>query len=328
MNESSGSFSRLDRTGETLTAESLAGTSTTALDRVEINGMLVRTYKVILKGPGGTAIFQASPTVSESRQANYDGYNITHLPADMYAYRNTSGRRFSIQAKLVSRTVAEAKANARYFDLVRSWLLPDFGGTGATPPILKFSAFNNLNIKNLQVVLKSYNFSFPEEVDYIYGDNMSPMPIISTLGIEVDEIYSAEEIVDRKWKLRQSKGGFFEGEDGVGTPTPLLLAGGIASAVNAKASGISSIGSLLEKAQGVISNPIGALGKAINSTNLIDNIKASLPGVNKFVTGLSTSNIVSKGTNVSFSEIAQDLKTAQDSFKRPAPLPPPTIIGP
>lgn len=95
------------------------------------------SYQVTLVGPNGRVVFDASPTLSEDGGANYDGYGIVHLPSSLYAYRNSDGRRFGVTGQFISRNEAEAKRNIAFLDLLRSWRLPDFGSTGATPPILK-----------------------------------------------------------------------------------------------------------------------------------------------------------------------------------------------
>lgn len=160
----------------------------------------INTYKVAVQGPGGVVIFEASSPVTEDRSATYQGFDITHLPTDIPAYKNTGSRKFSITGKLVSRNAAEATANAGYLDLIRSWILPDYGGTGATPPILKFYAYKNNNINGSQVILKQYSMTFPEDVDYIFTGSV-PMPTITTLTLSLDEVYTPEQITAGAWKI-------------------------------------------------------------------------------------------------------------------------------
>lgn len=170
-------------------------------------------YKVRVTGPGGTIVFEASSPFSEGRNANYEGFNIVHLPTSIIAYRNTDGRKFGITGKLVSRTVEEATANASYVDLARTWVLPDFGASGATPPILRIYGYNHINIDGRQVVLRSYGWNFPEEVDYIWQGSQA-MPIIGTLQLDFEEVYSAGQVTGLAWKLAQTSGGSFEGGGG------------------------------------------------------------------------------------------------------------------
>ena len=169
---------------------------------------MINTYKVSISVGEKQVIFEASTPIGESRSANYQGHNILHLPTDILAYQSTSSRHFSIAGKLVSRNSDEAAANALSVDLIRSWILPDFGKSGATPPIVKLKAFNNNNINNVQCVIKSYSINYPDDIDWIYRADI-PMPVICMLSIELEEVYTPQQITNGKWRINLSKGGTF-----------------------------------------------------------------------------------------------------------------------
>jgi hypothetical protein len=152
-------------------------------------------------------MFEASVPVSESRSANYDGHSIVHLPTDIWSYRNTSGRHFSVAGKLVSRNASEMKANLHYIDLIRAWVLPSFGASGSTPPIIKFSAFNNLNIKGVPCIIRSYSINFADDVDWVFDStdpNSAGLPVICFINIELDEAYSPSQVTAGAWKMNTS----------------------------------------------------------------------------------------------------------------------------
>lgn len=161
------------------------------------------SFKVILRGGGSKVIFEASSPVSESASVNYDDFNIVHLPTNIWAFRNSTGRHFSISGKLVSRSVSEANTNASYLNIVRAWKSPDFGNSGATPPIIFLSAYNNKNLTNVPCILRSYSWVYPDEVDYIFTSN-EPMPVIGNLNIDLDEAYSPQQITAGNWKIKLS----------------------------------------------------------------------------------------------------------------------------
>lgn len=166
------------------------------------------SMKVLITGNGALIRFEASAPISESRLANYEGFNIVHLPTSLWAYRNTNGRHFSISGKLVSRTPNEATANAGYLTTVRSWLLPDFGNSGAPPPLVFLSGYSNMQLTEVPCIVLSYNWNFPEDVDYIWGTT-EPMPVIGILSIELEEAYSAEQITNKDWLIETQSGGSF-----------------------------------------------------------------------------------------------------------------------
>ncbi len=96
-------------------------------DRVE------NKYKVKLTNAvqgGGTVSFDASPTVSENRNVNYNSLEPLHAPGQIQVYKNTSSRNFQLSdVRLVSRTIQEAELNLRRLWMLRSWCMPRFGNS-------------------------------------------------------------------------------------------------------------------------------------------------------------------------------------------------------
>lgn len=276
------------------------------------------SYQVTLVGPNGRVVFDVSPTLSEDGGANYDGYSIVHLPTSLYAYRNSDGRRFGLTGQFISRNEAEAKRNIAFLDLLRSWRLPDFGSTGATPPILKLYGYKNKNIDGRQVVLTSYSFSFDSNTDYIYTVKQ-PMPIIGEITIHLSEVYSAEQITAGKWKMDMSSQSGISNSVLTGKLGSLVsnsIGGAIGSAISqGLPDGLSKLASgdgMLSRVGNMIENNIkteipgklagalvGAVGKQILGSSKVQEAVNHLPGVvkNVFVSGANTLiNQVSKST--------------------------------
>jgi hypothetical protein len=216
---------------------------------------------------------------------------------------------------MVSRNANEAGANARYFNLIRQWLLPDFGKTGATPPIVRFSAYDNDNIQNLQAIITSYSFSFPDDVDYIF-DTAEPMPIIGILTVDLEEAWSANQITNGDWRQDPRDGGEFSrvgvpntgGSDSAPIPFASIPSqmdagsfAGLASSSMISARGsISSAGGRLGVSVGVTAGsvlgslPILGSSTPINSSKL--SVSASIKSNNRFSVGvnLNTSTVVNQ----------------------------------
>lgn len=236
-------------------------------------------YKVTIQGPDGVIVFEASSPISESRTANYDGYNIVHLPTDLYSYRNTSGRKFGINGKLVSRTDGEAEVNAYILNCIRRWILPDFGNSGATPPILKLSAYRNNNIKDLNCIIRSYAWDFVDDVDYVWTVK-EPMPVIGVLRMELDEIYSAADITNKKWKINtdqdvapKSVKVTGSGSIGVSTSTSVYYNFGykdkykFPGVATGLPGGLPSIGSILNSAMSAVNKAAGGMIPSMGDVN-------------------------------------------------------------
>ena len=277
-------------------------------------------YKVRITGPGGKITFEASAPISESRQANYDGYNIVHLPTSLVAYRNTDGRRFGVAGKLVSRTPSEAAQNVKHLDLARKWILPDFGSTGATPPILKIYGFNNFNLDGRQVVLRSYTWNFPEDVDYIW-EGGEAMPVIGVLQLDLEEVYSAEQITGGAWDINTAGGGsFMGGSAGNSSSTSLDFA---ASAMHAQGGGIFAPGAMMTVGS-AIENGIKPTVPGMILGAITRNLGGQLlsnPKVQEVVRGLPpvVGNIFVSGSNVLIGQAGKMVTNTVSSMTPPNP---------
>jgi len=249
------------------------------------------TFKVTLSVDDQTVIFEASVQLTEARIASYDDYSIIHLPTTLYAYRNTAGRNFGISGRLVSRNVKEAETNSYYVDLMRSWTLPDFGESGATPPIIKLSAYDNPNIQGIKCILRSYNVTWPDDVDWIY-ESSPPFPTLVSFSVDLNEAYTAEEITAKAWKILVSPvaaindlGGVISvGGSAVGTPDISGLSSqpnfkGIASDTYAN---VQTVGNLITDplkniGNGSTTSTLGINNSADISENIINNNRLSNP---------------------------------------------------
>ena len=304
---------------------------TVQLPPVVVTGKAIASYKVKIVGDGYTVRFEASVPVSESRAANYEGYNIVHLPTSLWAYRNTNGRRFSITGKMVSRTPGEAAANAAYLQTIRSWVLPGFGTTGSTPPIVFLSAYNNQNIKKVPCIIQSYSWTFPDDVDYIF-DTDEPMPVIGTIQLELEEAYSANQISNLAWKISPKSGGEFSytGEPGTGSTAGSI---GVDNSIQQKIAsgtfgGLAGPGQknnfptlggpfslspgMIAKLPSMASNVVRA---ATNSPTLAVLTESGLGLANRFIGG-TPAPVINSNSNVSTPPIAPTPNSVSEAFGR------------
>lgn len=282
------------------------------------------SMKVLITSGSSLVRFEASAPVSESRVANYEGFNIVHLPTSMWAYRNTNGRHFSISGRLVSRTPNEAKANAGYLTTVRSWVLPNFGSTGSTPPIVFLSGYSNTYLTEVPCVVLSYNWTFPDEVDYIF-DTDEPMPVIGMLTIELEEAYSAEQITNGDWQIAAQSGGSFSTigapgsatvDDGAVITSPKYGEnfGGIASS-SISAGSFPTIGSALTSSSMTIAQT--PVNSSIENSSLIISTSASTGlSNNRFISGSSVQNVLNNSTSTSTPTFVSNTSSTVDSFGR------------
>ncbi len=174
-------------------------------------------------------IFEVTPEFRESRQVLYKSIDPLQAPGSIYQFANTASRTFSIEAKLTARSVNEASRNLAYMQYLRSWAMPVFGNVGnnapagedilgAPPAILLLTAYSpgkpslsstnkkvntttingyyvptpayGSNIYNIPVVITSLDIPYPSDVDYIPTVNNYPVPMVTTVSIQLVETHS------------------------------------------------------------------------------------------------------------------------------------------
>lgn len=142
-----------------------------------------------------SVIFHATPEVTEVGTAIWVDFHELRGPASISYYMGSPSRNFSISAKLVSRTTAEANKNLRYVNILRSWRMPyiENGGFGtAEPEVLHLFGYGNV-FRGIPVIVKSLNIELNSETDYIKSSNNSDVPIIWPVSISLQEIHTIND---------------------------------------------------------------------------------------------------------------------------------------
>lgn len=176
--------------------------------------------------PREQVIFEATPEFSESRSIQYKNIDPVHAPGAIYMYAMTNARTFSIQGKLISRSVNEATRNLAYIQYLRTWAMPVFGTVnqqtaapgegilGAPPALLFLTAYSQgnpgaqavaatvpatngspvpaigNNIYQVPVIITQLDIPYPSDVDYIPTINNIPVPTIVTVSLNLVEAHS------------------------------------------------------------------------------------------------------------------------------------------
>lgn len=166
------------------------------------------SYKVTLTADptGDVVIFDAMPDIGESHQAQYDDVQPLQHPGSILKYKTTPSRDWSLSVRLISRTVEEASHNLRMINIIRSWVMPFYGqGTandksttqylGAPPPVLTFKAYGKSVIGPVKCVLTSYQWNWPNDIDYLQTNDVVPVPVpvIMSITLNLRETYSPRE---------------------------------------------------------------------------------------------------------------------------------------
>jgi hypothetical protein len=159
-------------------------------------------------------VFPYTPTLQITHSANYGTYDITHSVYQQHYYVNTPNPIINLTATFTAQDINEAAYSAASLHFLKSMTKGNFGSSdrqtaGTPPPVLLFTAYGHLNFKNVPVVVKSVNWTYLEEVDFVQieTDN-GPISIPSQFLISLDlGVQYPPTQVRREFDIRKYRSG-------------------------------------------------------------------------------------------------------------------------
>lgn len=152
--------------------------------------------------------FRDQPVLTESRAARYSTETILHGIEGFSAFAGTDQRSFELDGRFFCGNEEDIATNNQILHVVRSLVMPDYNGTGAPPTPVRLHAYGRLNIHSLPCLVKSYNITYPNDVDYVTsaaGTEKIIMPVVFTLQISLMEQHSVANL--RKFSLNKFRKG-------------------------------------------------------------------------------------------------------------------------
>jgi hypothetical protein len=133
-------------------------------------------------------IFPYSPQISMSYKANYEAPEIVHTNYKSYFYKNSQVDEIQVTADFTAQDVNEAKymlAVMHFFkSITKMFYGQDINPRGGTPPPLCFlSGYGKHQFSNHPVLVSSFSYTLPNDVDYIRTEIVSAYQGISTPNI-------------------------------------------------------------------------------------------------------------------------------------------------
>lgn len=169
-----------------------------------LTGLLAPLAGSTQSGPAGQMIspdymggvtFPFTPTMQIGHQASYGTYDATHTVYAPNYYINTPSPTISITANFASNDLEEAAYTAAAIQFFKSCTKPDYGmsaklrATAGTPPpilILKAYGKNALHSESTPVIIRSFNYTMQEDVNYVEGDfGILPTMLVMSLELSV-----------------------------------------------------------------------------------------------------------------------------------------------
>lgn len=116
--------------------------------------------------------FPLTPTIQMSHQTSYGQYDVAGSIYQQQYYMNTPNPQISVTAMFASNSASEALYTAAALHFFKACTKSDFGASnpstaGTPPPILKFNAYGVVHARNVPCVLRSFNYTLPEDTDYV-----------------------------------------------------------------------------------------------------------------------------------------------------------------
>lgn len=120
----------------------------------------------------GGVLFPYTPQIQFGTSANYVEMAFDHSNYKQWAYNGSSPNAIVITALFTSQTTAEAKytlAVWHFFNTVtKSYFgIKSPGKAGTPPPVLLFNYLGDYIFNNLPVIVKDYNVTFDNNVNYV-----------------------------------------------------------------------------------------------------------------------------------------------------------------
>jgi hypothetical protein len=178
-------------------------------------------------------VFPTNPTVLVSQEANYNSLHPVHTNYPFWAYQNSQVGQITITANFPVQNSLEARYWIACIHYLRTVTKMNYGrgpGAGEPPPVVKFSGYGDYVFKNVPVVVTSFQFDMPQDVDYIStgftplggtavpdrGDVMDAsawVPTTSLLTVSVVPQYSRRDVSTFDMK-KFIKGDYGKGDTG------------------------------------------------------------------------------------------------------------------
>jgi len=126
-----------------------------------------------LKSTDGV-IFPYTPTVNTSYKAQYDAYDLIHSNYRGYFYKNSYVDAINIKGVFTAQDTNEADyllAVIHFFRSVTKMFYGQDEQRGTPPPICLLNGYGGYQFSDHPVVVSSFNYSLPNDVDYIRTTN-------------------------------------------------------------------------------------------------------------------------------------------------------------
>lgn len=142
-------------------------------------GYLYKDPRNILLNPlaqTNGVVFPYTPKVDLSYNANYDPYDLVHTNYRGYFYRQSQVSEINLDAVFTAQSTSEADYLLAVIHFFRSATKMFYGNdrkpvAGTPPPVCFLTGLGSFQFNNHPVLISSFNYSLPNDVDYIRANS-------------------------------------------------------------------------------------------------------------------------------------------------------------
>lgn len=146
----------------------------------------------------GGVLFPFTPQIQFSHKANYESESLVHTNYDHPYFRNSSVEAISVSGTFTASNSDEARyilAVIHFFRSVTKMFYGQDALAGTPPPILYLDGYGNLMIDHVPVVVTSFEYQLPQDVDYISIEDSGAsvtalVPTNLTISVSLKPTYS------------------------------------------------------------------------------------------------------------------------------------------
>ena len=170
----------------------------------------------------GGVLFPYTPTIQVGHKASYDAMTLVHTNYVTPAYQHSSIDNIGIQGTFTANYPAEAEYMVAMLQFFRSVTKMFYGQdqlAGTPPPVLYLDAHGPYAFDHIPVVITSFDYTMPNDVDYIscriLGQKQK-VPTSLNVSLSMIPTYSRNKISNEFGLEAFSKGYLNTGAGGVG----------------------------------------------------------------------------------------------------------------
>ena len=157
-------------------------------------------------------LFPYTPVIGTSHRANYEVESLVHTNYGTPYYTNSTVDSINVQARFTAQTPDEAAyiiAMIRFFRTATKMFYGGQQNRGTPPPVLYFDAHGQYLFDHIPVVIKEFQVSMPNDVNYItatINDIETQVPVDLNVTIDMIPTYSRDKISNNFDLIKYSNG--------------------------------------------------------------------------------------------------------------------------